>query len=58
MNEKKYWIVKREGAHATIRCPHCYEWYEVPNSIEELKCYRHCPWCGKPLFVKEEGKTV
>lgn len=57
MSEKNYWIVKREGAYATIRCPYCYEWYEIPNSIEELKCYHHCPWCGGPLFLREEDKN-
>lgn len=57
MSEKNYWIVKREGAYATIRCPYCYEWYEIPNSIEELKCYRHCPWCSGPLFLREEDKN-
>lgn len=57
MSEKNYWIVKREGAYATIRCPYCCEWYEIPNSIEELKCYRHCPWCGGPLFLREEDKN-
>lgn len=55
MSEKKYWIVNNTYniSRMLIICPICAEWYEIPNSIEELKCYRHCPWCGEPLFVKE-----
>lgn len=56
MSEKSYWIVNRKGSRALIICPVCAEWYEIPNSIEELKCYRHCPWCGKPLFLREEDE--
>lgn len=56
MSEKNYWIVGRKGSRALIVCPICTEWYEISNSIEELKCYRHCPWCGAPLFLKEEDK--
>ena len=33
----------QKGSRALIVCPICTEWYEIPNSIEELKCYRHCP---------------
>ena len=54
MSEKNYWIVNQKDSRALIVCPICTEWYEIPNSIEELKCYRHCPWCGAPLFLKEE----
>lgn len=55
MSEKNYWIVNNtyNNFRMLIICPICAEWYEIPNSIEELKCYRHCPWCGEPLFVKE-----
>ena len=55
MSEKKYWIVNNTYniSRMLIICPICAEWYEIPNSTEELKCYRHCPWCGEPLFVKE-----
>lgn len=57
MSEKSYWFVNRKGSRALIICPVCDEWYEIPNSTEELKCYRHCPWCGKPLFLREEDKN-
>lgn len=55
MSEKNYWIVNNayNNSRMLIICPICAEWYEIPNSTEELKCYRHCPWCGEPLFVKE-----
>ena len=56
MSEKSYWFVTRKSSRALIICPVCAEWYEIPNSIEELKCYRYCPWCGKPLFLREEDK--
>lgn len=56
MSEKNYWFINRKGSRALIICPICSEWYEIPYSIEELKCYRHCPWCGEPLFLKEEDK--
>ena len=56
MSEKNYWIVNQKGSRVLIVCPICTEWYEIPNSIEELKCYRHCPWCGQPLFLKDEDK--
>jgi primosomal protein N' len=57
MNEKKFWNVYRKGNRMLIVCPDCAEWYELPNCDYELKCYRHCPWCGKPLFIREEDKT-
>jgi primosomal protein N' len=56
MNEKKFWAVHRKGTRMLIVCPDCSEWYELPNCDYELKCYRHCPWCGVPLFLKEEDK--
>lgn len=59
MSEKSYWFVKRDQHDkewALITCPHCMEWYQVLNRPGELECYRHCPWCGKPLFLKEEDK--
>lgn len=56
MNEKSYWIVKRERQWAWITCPHCMEWYQVPNKPGEVETYHHCPWCGCPLFVKKEDK--
>lgn len=58
MSEKNYWRVKRNGFKMLITCPICSEWYEIPNSISELKCYRHCPWCGEPLFIKKEDKEL
>ena len=57
MNKKNYWSVYRKGSKALIVCPICDEWYEIPNSVEELKCYRHCPWCGESLFLREEDKS-
>lgn len=57
MNEKKFWAVHRKGTRMLIVCPDCSEWYELPNCDYELKCYRHCPWCGVPLFLKEEDKN-
>jgi hypothetical protein len=57
MNEKKFWTVHRKGTRMLIVCPDCSEWYELPNCDYELKCYRHCPWCGVPLFLKEEDKN-
>ena len=56
MNKKNYWFINRKGSRALIICPICAEWYEIPYNVEELKCYRHCPWCGVPLFIKEEDK--
>ena len=55
MNE---WYVKETDSELKmlIVCPVCAEWYEIPKSIEELKCYRHCPWCGMPMFVGEKSK--
>ena len=55
MSEKNYWFVSEtyNNSRMLIICPLCYEWYEIPNTLEELKCYRHCPWCGKQLFIKE-----
>lgn len=55
MSEKNYWIVSEtyNNSRMLIICPLCYEWYEIPNTFEELKCYRHCPWCGKSLFIKK-----
>lgn len=57
MNE---WYVKQtDNEHKMlIICPECMEWYEIPRSLEELKCYRHCPWCGKPLFVNPEDRRL
>lgn len=54
MSEKNYWFVNNidNNSRMFIVCPVCAEWYEIPNSLEELKCYRHCPWCGKPLFIR------
>lgn len=54
--EKFYWLVTRGNEWATIRCPHCFEWYQIPNIPGEVECYRHCPWCGKPLFIREENR--
>lgn len=50
MNE---WYVKdTDSEHKMlIICPVCAEWYEIPRSLEELKCYRYCPWCGESMFV-------
>lgn len=53
---KSYWTVRREGHRMMITCPECDEWYDIPNFIAELKCYRHCPWCGNPMFIREEDK--
>lgn len=55
MNE---WYVKQTDSEHKILivCPICSEWYEIPYSLEELKCYRHCPWCGTPMFVSEKSK--
>ena len=53
-----HWIVKDSKSEDKILiiCPACAEWYEIPKSMEELKCYRHCPWCGVPLGIKKEHK--
>lgn len=55
----KYWIVKPTDTEhkVIITCPNCDEWYEIPNSPLELKCYRYCPWCGHPLFLRKEDKN-
>lgn len=57
MSEKNYWFVKRKGSRALIVCPVCDEWYEIPNNPLELKCYRYCPWCGQPLFLRKEDNN-
>jgi rRNA maturation endonuclease Nob1 len=54
MNEKQYWIVKRGMRWALITCPMCFEWYNVPNTPNEVELYHFCPYCGTPLFVKKE----
>lgn len=53
-----YWFIKNTDSDSRmlIICPLCAEWYEIPKSMEELKCYRHCPWCGKPLGIKKEDE--
>lgn len=50
------WIVKRTGAYAEIRCPICYEWFLVPNRPGEVEVYHFCPYCGKPLTMREEDR--
>lgn len=56
MNEKSYWIVNRGEEWAVITCPHCMEWYQIPNIPGEAECYHFCPWCGESLFLKEEDR--
>lgn len=55
MNE---WYVKQTDSEhrMLIICPVCAEWYEIPRSIEELKCYRYCPMCGTPITISKELK--
>ena len=55
MNEKKYWIVKREGAHATIRCPYCYEWYECTEPVCVALC---AAYAGQQITGSIQSVTV
>lgn len=56
MSKKDYWLISHNNEWAILRCPICFEWYQIPNTPGEIGCYHFCPWCGKPLFVKEENK--
>ena len=50
------WIVKHYNVRTdkvTIFCPHCDEWFNISSNVYEIRCYRHCPWCGKPLTYDE-----
>lgn len=50
------WRVKREKMWVIITCPHCDEWFQLVNIPGEIEVYHYCPYCGKPLRVKEEDK--
>ena len=55
-----YWIVKPTDIPERIEivCPLCDEWYEIPSGPYEIRCYRHCPWCGAALFVEEKYRSI